>query len=201
MYPIHVQLLPSVPVIMGHVNIGRLYSITQNVSYKYPWSYTVLWYHGLIKVLPTRPSCRGYTTQDEKGEKRGGCSNPEIVRIIVHKSQSTRRIRVCAGTTHCCAAQKFFLSSSTQKRIFVHPHPRWSIPPRGFSREGLKRKEEMEILYERCAGLDVHKKNVKTCLKTPGSDARPSKEVRTYATKMHNILEMRDWLKEQGCTI
>ncbi len=59
----------------------------------------------------------------------------------------------------------------------------------------------MEILYERCAGLDVHKKNVKTCLKTPGSDARPSKEVRTYATKMHNILEMRDWLKEQGCTI
>ena len=58
----------------------------------------------------------------------------------------------------------------------------------------------MEILYERCAGLDVHKKNVKTCLKTPGSDARPSKEVRTYATKTQNILEMRDWLKEQGCT-
>jgi transposase len=58
----------------------------------------------------------------------------------------------------------------------------------------------MEILYQRCAGLDVHKKNVKTCLKTPGSDGRPSKEVRTYATKTQNILQMRDWLKEQGCT-
>lgn len=58
----------------------------------------------------------------------------------------------------------------------------------------------MEILYERCAGLDVHKKNVKACLKIPGSDGRPSKEVRTYATKTHTILEMRDWLKEQGCT-
>ena len=58
----------------------------------------------------------------------------------------------------------------------------------------------MEILYERCAGLDVHKKNVKACLKTPGSDGHPSKEVKTYATKTQNILEMRDWLKEQGCT-
>ena len=58
----------------------------------------------------------------------------------------------------------------------------------------------MEFLYERCAGLDVHKKNVKACLKIPGSDGRPSKEVRTYATKTQNILEMRDWLKEQGCT-
>ena len=58
----------------------------------------------------------------------------------------------------------------------------------------------MEILYPRCAGLDVHKKNVKACMKTPGSDGRPSKEVRTYATKTQDILEMRDWLKEQGCT-
>ena len=58
----------------------------------------------------------------------------------------------------------------------------------------------MEILYERCAGLDVHKKNVKVCLKTKDADGRPSKEVRTYATKTQNILQMRDWLKEQGCT-
>ncbi len=58
----------------------------------------------------------------------------------------------------------------------------------------------MEILYERCAGLDVHKKNVKVCLKTPGSDGRPSQEVRTYATMTQTILEMGDWLKEQGCS-
>jgi hypothetical protein len=45
----------------------------------------------------------------------------------------------------------------------------------------VTRREEMEILYERCAGLDVHKKNVKACLKIPGTDNRPSKEIRTYA--------------------
>ena len=58
----------------------------------------------------------------------------------------------------------------------------------------------MELLYERCAGLDVHKKNVKVCLKTPGRDGRSSKELRTYATKTADLLEMRDWLKEKGCT-
>ncbi|GHO55698.1 hypothetical protein KSB_41730 [Ktedonobacter robiniae] len=58
----------------------------------------------------------------------------------------------------------------------------------------------MELLYERCAGLDVHKKNVKVCLILPGKPGRPDKEIRTYATKTADLLEMRDWLKEQGCT-
>jgi transposase len=58
----------------------------------------------------------------------------------------------------------------------------------------------MEVLYERCAGLDVHKKNVKVCLLTPGPDQRPHKEIRTYGTKTQDLLELRDWLQEQGCT-
>ena len=58
----------------------------------------------------------------------------------------------------------------------------------------------MEILYERCAGLDVHKKNVKACFSAPGKDGHRQKETRTYLTMTPNLLEMRDWLKEQGCT-
>jgi transposase len=58
----------------------------------------------------------------------------------------------------------------------------------------------MEILYERCAGLDVHKKNVKACFSAPGKDGHRTKETRTYLTMTGNLLEMRDWLKEQGCT-
>jgi transposase len=58
----------------------------------------------------------------------------------------------------------------------------------------------MEVLYERCAGLDVHKKNVKVCLIVPGADQHLHKEIRTYATKTQDLLELRDWLKEQGCT-
>lgn len=58
----------------------------------------------------------------------------------------------------------------------------------------------MEILHERCAGLDVHKKNVKACFACPGKGGKRKKETRTYLTMTQNLLEMRDWLKEQGCT-
>jgi len=58
----------------------------------------------------------------------------------------------------------------------------------------------MEILHERCAGLDVQKKHVKACFSRPGVDGHRSKETRTYLTMTGNLLEMRDWLKGQGCT-
>jgi transposase len=58
----------------------------------------------------------------------------------------------------------------------------------------------MEILHERCAGLDVHKKNVKACFSSPGKGGQRQKETRTYPTMTQNLLAMRDWLKEQGCT-
>lgn len=58
----------------------------------------------------------------------------------------------------------------------------------------------MEIVYERCAGLDVHKKNVKACFSSPGKNGQRSKETRTYLTMTGTLLEMRDWLKQQGCT-
>ena len=58
----------------------------------------------------------------------------------------------------------------------------------------------MEIVYERCAGLDVHKKNVKACFTGPGRAGRRTKETRTYLTMTEDLLQLRDWLKEQGCT-
>ena len=58
----------------------------------------------------------------------------------------------------------------------------------------------MEILYERCAGLDVHKKNVKACFRGPGKGGQRTKETRTYLTMTQDLLQMRDWLKTQGCT-
>ena len=58
----------------------------------------------------------------------------------------------------------------------------------------------MEILYTNCAGVDVHKKTVKVCLLTPGSNGRPHKEFRTYSTTIEELLNLSDWLHEQGCT-
>jgi transposase len=58
----------------------------------------------------------------------------------------------------------------------------------------------MEILHTRCAGIDVHKKNVKVCLILTDEQGKRTKELRTYLTMTHQFLELRDWLKEQGCT-
>jgi transposase len=53
----------------------------------------------------------------------------------------------------------------------------------------------MNVIYERCCGLDIHKKSVVACLLTPGH-----KEVRTFGAMTKNILDMVDWLSEAGCT-
>ncbi|MBO0796532.1 MAG: IS110 family transposase [Ktedonobacteraceae bacterium] len=58
----------------------------------------------------------------------------------------------------------------------------------------------MEILYPRCAGCDVHKKTIKVCLLIRQENGQPHKEFRTYGTTTLELLELADWLHEQGCT-
>ena len=58
----------------------------------------------------------------------------------------------------------------------------------------------MEVLYQRCAGLDVHKRNVVACLIVPGADGRPKRQIRTFTTMTAGILELSDWLAGSGCT-
>jgi transposase len=61
-----------------------------------------------------------------------------------------------------------------------------------FSAEGMT---SMQVLYERCCGLDVHKKTVTVCLITP--DVR---EVRTFGTFTEDLRALQDWLLSHGCT-
>jgi transposase len=58
----------------------------------------------------------------------------------------------------------------------------------------------MEVLYTRCAGLDVHKKTVVACLITPDRQAGWHKEVRTFSTMTLELLALSDWLQAAGCT-
>src|SRR5262249_40543475 len=58
----------------------------------------------------------------------------------------------------------------------------------------------MDVLYTNCAGLDVHKKNVKVCLLKQEATGQPHKELRTYLTTTEELLKLSDWLKEQECT-
>ena len=38
----------------------------------------------------------------------------------------------------------------------------------------------MDVVYERCCGLDIHKRTVVACLIVPGSTGAPTKEVRRF---------------------
>ncbi len=58
----------------------------------------------------------------------------------------------------------------------------------------------MEVLYPRCCGVDVHKKQVVACLLTPGPAATPHKEIRTFGTTTNELLRLADWLRGEGCT-
>jgi transposase len=58
----------------------------------------------------------------------------------------------------------------------------------------------MDVVYERCCGLDIHKKTVVACLLIPGPDGQPAKAVRTFGTVTEELLALAQWLQEASCT-
>src|SRR5258708_32731971 len=58
----------------------------------------------------------------------------------------------------------------------------------------------MNIVYERCAGLDVHKKTVVVCAISADAHGQRSKEWRTFSTMTPDLLRRRNWLKAVGVT-
>jgi transposase len=57
----------------------------------------------------------------------------------------------------------------------------------------------MDVLYPRCAGLDVHKEIIVACVRVV-VDARARRECRTFATSTTGLQALLAWLTEQGCT-
>lgn len=55
----------------------------------------------------------------------------------------------------------------------------------------------MQVLYDRCAGLDVHKKTVVACVRLV-EDKQVVQEVRTFATTTRALLELSEWLDGHG---
>jgi transposase len=53
----------------------------------------------------------------------------------------------------------------------------------------------MEVLYERCSGLDVHKRTVVACVRTAAGQ-----QTRTFGTTTEALLALGDWLVAQGVT-
>lgn len=50
----------------------------------------------------------------------------------------------------------------------------------------------MDVVVERCCGLDVHKKNVVACVRTPEGE-----QVRTFGTMTGQVLRLLDWLQRE----
>ncbi|MEV6012724.1 IS110 family transposase [Streptomyces sp. NPDC051976] len=59
----------------------------------------------------------------------------------------------------------------------------------------------MDVVHERCAGIDIGKADVKVCVRVPGPGKRRRKEVRTFSTMTRDLLAMRDWLLAEQVTV
>src|SRR2546428_10496082 len=57
----------------------------------------------------------------------------------------------------------------------------------------------MEVLYSRCAGLDVHQQAAVACARV-ASGSTVKHEVRTFGTATAELLALADWLTAHGCT-
>ena len=58
----------------------------------------------------------------------------------------------------------------------------------------------MEVIYERCAGLDVHKKTVVACRVHSKERGRKAQETRSFGTTTAELLGLLDWLMEWECS-
>jgi transposase len=57
----------------------------------------------------------------------------------------------------------------------------------------------MNVIYPRCAGLDVHKDTVVACARV-AVDGKVEQEVKTFGTTTRELLALADWLQGHGCT-
>jgi transposase len=58
----------------------------------------------------------------------------------------------------------------------------------------------MQALFDRCAGLDVHKKTVVACRLIASGSAAPQTETVTFGTTTAELLRLSDWLTAGGVT-
>ncbi len=59
----------------------------------------------------------------------------------------------------------------------------------------------MDVIHERCAGIDIGKADLKACIRVPAAGKRRRKEIRTFATITNALLALRDWLIAEAITV
>src|SRR3989440_1070392 len=69
-----------------------------------------------------------------------------------------------------------------------------------YSRTQRSTAMALNVLYARCAGLDVHKVTVVACLLLTTASGKVSRQVRTFATTTLGLQELANWLASFGVT-
>src|SRR3982751_1673946 len=105
-----------------------------------------------------------------------------------------------------CARARHIVGPGTPRAPPLVPRPArrpgarlLEFPDRGPTPAARREEGAMEVLYPRCAGLDVHKATVVAAVRlVVGGEV--VREVRTFATTTASLLELAAWLAENGCT-
>jgi len=58
----------------------------------------------------------------------------------------------------------------------------------------------LQLVYERCAGLDLHKKSVVACAIIPDEHGQRCKVHQTFSTMTPDVVRLRSWLTALGVT-
>jgi hypothetical protein len=67
--------------------------------------------------------------------------------------------------------------------------------------EKQSRSETMQVIYERCAALDVHKKTVVTTIMRTQADGSVEEWTRTFSTMTAELLALDDWLRSHDIKV
>src|SRR5260370_40588648 len=59
----------------------------------------------------------------------------------------------------------------------------------------------MQVVHERCCGLDVHKKTVVACILMTLTNGEVQRHIRTFSTMTAGLLALSDWLESLTVTV
>lgn len=60
-----------------------------------------------------------------------------------------------------------------------------------------RKREYMEAMVKRCAGLDVHQETIVACVLKGELDKKPKSEIRTFGTYTKDLEELHEWLLQE----
>src|SRR5437588_9372484 len=124
-----------------------------------------------------RPTCRGRLTVV--------CFNP-----------STKLTRVRPAELIVARSKEL----STRRKFVSYFAP---LVGRGSDEECLSREvgTDMQVVHERCFGLDVHKKTVVACILITLANGEVQRHIRTFSTMTAGLLALSDWLESLAVTV